>query len=147
MSDAQKYTVTAVTGSRPWTPAGESEVKRIYYDLDVDGLGKASIGLPPTDPKPEPGKEIFAVLKDSENGKPPTLVPVGSKSGKGSGGFRGKSPEELAQDRANSAVIRAYEYFLIPVDQRPTLREYLETAAKIHTGLQRLATGQVVVEP
>lgn len=147
MSEAQKYTVTAVTGSRPWTPTGETEVKRVYYDLEIDGIGKASIGLPPTDPKPEVGKELFAVLKPGENGKAPTLVPVGQKGGKGGGGFRGKSPEELAQDRANSAVIRAYEYYLIPEAQRPPMREYLETAGKIHTALQRLASGQVVVEP
>jgi hypothetical protein len=145
MSEARKYIVTAVTGSRPWTPAGESEVKRIYYDLKVEGLGEASIGLLPTDPKPESGRELFAILKDGENGKPPTLVPVGQKK-PGGGGFRGKSPEELAHDKANSAFIRAYEYYLIPEDKRPPLREYMETAGKIHTASTRLASGNVALE-
>jgi hypothetical protein len=145
MSEARKYIVTAVTGSRPWTPAGESEVKRIYYDLEVEGLGKTSIGLPPTDPKPEPGRELFAVLKDGENGKPPTLIPFQQKK-PGGGGFRGKSPEELAQDRANSAVIRAKEFHEL-TEHQPTFREFALTAAKMHTLLTRLASGQAVVEP
>jgi hypothetical protein len=144
MSEARKYIVTAVTGSRPWTPAGESEVKMVYYDINVEGLGEASIGLPPTDPKPEPGRELFAVLRPGQNGKRPTLVPVGQK--KGGGGFRGKSPEELAHDKANSAFIRAYEYYLIPEDKRPPLREYIVTAGKIHTASTRLASGNVALE-
>jgi hypothetical protein len=142
---AQKYKVTAVTGKREWTPSGETQVKRIYYDLTVEGVGQCSIGLNPTDPEPMQGQEIFAVLKPGENNKPPTLVIPNSKGG-GGGGYKGKTPEERAQDRANSSVIRAYEYFLIPADQRPPLREYLETAGKIHTALQRLETGQVALE-
>jgi hypothetical protein len=142
---AQKYKVTAVTGKREWTPKGETAVKRVYYDITVEGIGQASIGLEPTDPEPQTGQEIFAILKDGENGKPPTLVIPNSKGG-GGGGYKGKTPEERAQDRANSSVIRASEYYLIPPDQRPPLREYLETAGKIHTALQRLETGQVALE-
>ena len=146
MSGAQKYKVTAVTGKREWTPKGETAVKRIYYDLTVEGVGQVSLGLGPTDPEPQPGQEIFAILKDGEEGKPPTLVIPNTKGG-GGGGFRGKSAEERAQDRANSAVIRTYEYYLIPEAQRPTLRDYLETAAKVHTALTRIESGKAVVEP
>jgi hypothetical protein len=144
VSAPQKYKVTAVTDRREWTPKGETAVKRVYYDLTLEGVGQANLGLPPTDPEPQVGQEIFAILKDSEDGKPPTLVIPNSKGG---GGYKGKTPEERAQDRANSAVIRTYEYYLIPPDQRPTLRDYLEAAAKVHTALTRIEAGKAVVEP
>lgn len=147
MSAPQKYKVTAVTGKREWTPQGESVVKRVYYDLTIEGIGQASLGLAPADPEPQVGQEIFAILKDGEGGKPPTLVIPNSKGGGGGGGFRGKSAEERAQDRANSAVIRTYEYYLIPAEQRPALRDYLETAAKVHTALVRIESGKAVIEP
>lgn len=146
MSAPQKYKVTAVTGKREWTPKGETVVKRVYYDLTVEGVGQCSIGLNPSDPEPQQGQEIFAILKAGEGGKAPTLVIPNSKGG-GGGGWKGKSPEELRQERANSSVIRAAEFYAIPPEHRPPFRDFIETAAKIDTALGRMIEGKAVVEP
>jgi hypothetical protein len=145
VSAPQKYKITAVIGKRPWKPSGEDVVKTIYYDLDVDGVGKCSLGLPPSDPEPEPGKEVFAILTPQDGYPPKLVIPKQGQGGKG-GGFRGKSPEELAHDKANSALIRAKEFCEL-TNEVPTIKEFSEIAAKMHTLLTKLASGQVVIEP
>lgn len=146
MSAPQKYKVTAVIGKRPWKPSGEDVVKTIYYDLDVEGVGKCSLGLPPADPEPQVGSEIFAILTPQEGYPPKLVIPKQGKGG-GGGGWKGKSPEELRQERANSSVIRAAEFYAIPPEHRPPFRDFIETAAKIDTALGRMIEGKAVVEP
>lgn len=114
MNAAQKYLVTAVSGKREWTPKGETQVKKIYYDLTVEGAGRCSLGLNPTDPEPHPGQEIFAVLKAGENGKDPTLIIPGSKGG--GGGGRGWSPEQLAHEQAKQRSIAMQASQKVAVD-------------------------------
>lgn len=131
------------------TKDGKRELKQVALHLR-DGEGQA-----PTVAKwytaadielPKPGSTIQGELELTDDGF------KFKKSGKVGGGNpaaggRGKSPEEIAHDRANSALIRTYEYFQIPKEQRPELREFLETAAVIHTASSRLSSGAVVKDP
>lgn len=145
----QAYKIAAFQGSpRDWDFSGKSY--RSYYVQFEGDDRRIEIAQYPETPAPNIGDTLTGHIEEQNRNGSFYYKFRKAKQGGGDSGsksFRGKSSEELAQDRANSAVIRTYEYFLIPEDQRPTLRVYLETAAKIHTGLQRLASGQVVVEP
>lgn len=100
------YKITAVNGDgRPWP---KDEPKTVYFDVEVDGLGKAGLGLLPSDQPPQVGQEILCRLMEGKDGKPPTLYPA--KNGRPGGGrSRDLSPEAQARiDATGRAQGRAH---------------------------------------
>lgn len=102
------YTVTEIVTTRPWTPAGESEPKTIYYDVKVEGEDRAvNVGRKPGNPLTV-GDVLEGTIGPDDRG--------GLKFTRANGGFKGggrpRDPKESAvivQQHSQAQALRYAE--------------------------------------
>ena len=85
------FTVTEIVAAKPWTPAGETEPKKIYYDVKIEGQERpVQVGRNPGNPLTAGAVLEGTIGPDDRGGQKFTLSNNGFKGG----GRGGKSIEE-----------------------------------------------------